>query len=197
MPEAGGLPAEAVFTDYNELGVPTKTSGIEVDAQEHLYSKYGETLRLTLGDGADKSWVTNYFQEGTRRPDQTIVDRNTTTGYRLADRTYTYDPAGIITRIADQPKGPRSDVPCFGYDHLRRMTRAFTPASGDCAVAPSTATLGGAAPHWYDYTFDKTGNRVSEVNLETQVNGTTIRSGPLKDPHTPIDPPTLRPGDIP
>jgi len=35
------------------------------------------------------------------------------------------------------------------------------------------------------------------LNLETQINGATVRSGPLADPHTPIDPTTIRPGDIP
>uniref|UniRef100_UPI00053B18E2 polymorphic toxin-type HINT domain-containing protein n=1 Tax=Kitasatospora sp. MBT63 TaxID=1444768 RepID=UPI00053B18E2 len=33
------------------------------------------------------------------------------------------------------------------------------------------------------------------LNLETQVNGKTVKKGPLKDPHTPIDPNTIRPGD--
>ena len=35
------------------------------------------------------------------------------------------------------------------------------------------------------------------LNLETQINGKTITSGPLADPHTPIDPTTIREGDIP
>ena len=35
------------------------------------------------------------------------------------------------------------------------------------------------------------------LNLETQINGKTILTGPLADPHFPIDPSTIRPGDIP
>jgi hypothetical protein len=35
------------------------------------------------------------------------------------------------------------------------------------------------------------------LNLETQINGDPVRSGPLADPHIPIDPTTIRPGDIP
>jgi hypothetical protein len=35
------------------------------------------------------------------------------------------------------------------------------------------------------------------LNLETQINGRTIRSGLLRDPHTRIDPSTIRPGDYP
>jgi len=33
------------------------------------------------------------------------------------------------------------------------------------------------------------------LNLETQINGKSIKTGPLKDPHLPIDPKTIRPGD--
>ncbi|MGX1976643.1 polymorphic toxin-type HINT domain-containing protein [Streptomyces kronopolitis] len=33
------------------------------------------------------------------------------------------------------------------------------------------------------------------LNLETQINGRTVTSGPLKDPHTGVDPSTIRPGD--
>jgi hypothetical protein len=35
------------------------------------------------------------------------------------------------------------------------------------------------------------------LNLETQINKVTVRSGPMADPHLPIDPSTIRPGDIP
>ena len=35
------------------------------------------------------------------------------------------------------------------------------------------------------------------LNLETQINGVPIRSGPLADPHTPIISSTIRPGDFP
>lgn len=35
----------------------------------------------------------------------------------------------------------------------------------------------------------------SHLNLETQINGEKVKSGPLADPHTPIDPSTIRPGD--
>ncbi|MFE7069162.1 polymorphic toxin-type HINT domain-containing protein [Streptomyces sp. NPDC057620] len=40
-------------------------------------------------------------------------------------------------------------------------------------------------------------NEGPHLNLETQINGRTVRGGPLKDPHTPIDPSTARTGDIP
>jgi hypothetical protein len=48
------------------------------------------------------------------------------------------------------------------------------------AVNPNSAHVQELGPH---------------LNLETQINGITVRSGPLADPHLPIDPSTIRPGD--
>ncbi|WP_244231329.1 RHS repeat-associated core domain-containing protein [Saccharomonospora piscinae] len=174
MPASGGLVAEKIYHDYNDLGLPTETYGIETYAQEHLYSPYGETLRLTMGDGGQRAWVTNYFKEGTRRLDQTILDRNTESGYRVADRSYSYDPAGNITSIANAPKDGPQDVQCYEYDYLRRLTSAHTPASGDCAAEPSVAGLGGAAPYWAEFGYDDSGNRLSETRHEEA--GVTTRS---------------------
>ncbi|MCP2166451.1 RHS repeat-associated core domain-containing protein [Goodfellowiella coeruleoviolacea] len=185
-PAAGGLPAEGIIHTYNELGTPTKTYGIDTYAKDHLYSKYGETLRLTLGEG--KGWLTNYYQEGTRRLDQSLVDTDAV-NYRPADRSYTYDPAGNITRIADSPKGSPTDVQCFNYDYLRRVTSAFTPASGDCAATLSVSTLGGPAPYWTEFTYDPTGNRTSEVKHTRE--GDTTRTYTYPEPGSP-QPHTLR-----
>lgn len=33
------------------------------------------------------------------------------------------------------------------------------------------------------------------LNLQTQINGRIQKKGPLADPHIPIDPKTIRPGD--
>lgn len=35
------------------------------------------------------------------------------------------------------------------------------------------------------------------LNLETQINVKPVRKGSLADPHIPVDPSTIRPGDIP
>ena len=74
-----------------------------------------------------------------------------------------------MTKSADTPSGGTSDTQCYSYDGLQRLTQAWTPASGDCTAAASTAGLGGAAPYWKSWTFDgsgvdaSTGNRVGET----------------------------------
>jgi RHS repeat-associated protein len=80
---------------------------------------------------------------------------------------YTYDAAGNVTRIADA-----TDVQCFTYDYLKRLTSAWT-ANNNCATAPSASVLGGPAPYWQSWTYDKTGNRLSETNYSAAGAGTT------------------------
>ncbi len=89
-----------------------------------------------------------------------------TAGGIISDRSYTYDPAGNITAVADTPQVGASDTQCFGYDILRRLTEAWTPKSGvDCATAPTVANLGGPASYWLSWDIDeKTGNRRTEVS---------------------------------
>jgi RHS repeat-associated protein len=78
--------------------------------------------------------------------------------------SYSYDPAGNVTRVADTPPDGNAptDVQCYRYDHLRRLTEAWTPADA-CAADPAVGSLAGAAPYWHSYTYDVTGNRLSEV----------------------------------
>lgn len=164
QPAAGGLDAEFITYSYNELGLPTETLGTETYVPEHLYSKYGETLRLTMGEGSKKVYTSMFYEEGTRRLNGVDVQRNLESGTYLAKRSFEYDPAGNITRLADAPPGAPADVQCFAYDSLKRMTSAFTPASANCADQPSVAGLGGAAPYWHEYQYDNAGNRTSEVD---------------------------------
>jgi RHS repeat-associated protein len=105
---------------------------------------------------------TFFYADGTRRLSRALVDRNVAP-LHIADINTSYDPAGNVTRIADTPAGGAVDTQCFGYDYLRRLTRAWT-ANGDCTAAPSSTVIGGPAPYWQSWTYDKTGNRRSETN---------------------------------
>jgi RHS repeat-associated protein len=163
IPQAGALPAENVVHEYNALGLPVKTHGQDTYASEHLYSPYGESLRITLGASPNKIWLATEYEEGTRRLQNFEIRRDTATQPEVAKRTFSYDPAGNIIRIANLPAAGPADTQCFSYDHLRRMSSAWTPGNGDCEAPKTVAGLGGAAPYWYDYTFDKIGNRATQV----------------------------------
>ncbi|MGO1052197.1 RHS repeat-associated core domain-containing protein [Crossiella sp. CA198] len=169
LPEAGGLPLERITHSYNDIGMPTETSGINTYAQEHLYTAFGETRGVTLGEGTNVAFLTNFYDPSTHRLERSVLDRNAKPGSRMADRNYTYDPVGNITRIADVPEGGKWDTQCFRYDHLRRMTKAFTPGTGDCRTDPrQVGELGGAAPYWSDFSYDVVGNRTSEIQHTAQ-----------------------------
>jgi len=100
----------------------------------------------------------------------------------ISRATYKHDDAGNVTRIDDDPgQGPAArDTQCFRYDHLRRLTDAWTPASNDCEVGPAAATLGGPAKYWTNWSFGvptdpkgRTGNRLSQTEHATSVGDIT------------------------
>lgn len=189
VPAVGGLAAEGINHTYNDLGLPESSYGLNTYASEHLYSPYGETLRTTLGVSPNKVWVSSSYTEGTRRLDNVQVKRDTTTQSQVTNRSFSYDPAGNVTKIADTPLDGPADTQCFGYDHLRRMSTAWTPKTGDCAAAKTVANLGGAAPYWFDFTFDKIGNRLTQTQHKSGGDTTETYTVPASGagavrPHT-------------
>jgi RHS repeat-associated protein len=157
-PAAGGLPAETVDYTLDDWARPLSSSGayngtVEL-ATDVSYTRYGEMQRLQLGTGTRRAWLSQYYDDNTRRLSRTVVDAEVARPMQ-ADVNYTYDPAGNLTSVADRFS---ADTQCFRYDHLRRLTQAWTPDSG-CAAQPSTGALGGPAPYWQSYTYDAAGNR--------------------------------------
>ncbi|MEV8371308.1 RHS repeat-associated core domain-containing protein [Kribbella sp. NPDC056861] len=166
LPGVGGLPAETLRYGYNGQDMPTTLTGATTYVTGTSYTPYGEPETTTLSQNNGK-WVQQLreYETGTRRLSRVVTERETLP-QRISSVSYGYDPAGNIRRIADAPSaasGEATDTQCFDYDQLRRLTAAWTPASGDCAAAPTAAGLGGPAPYWQSWTFDKVGNRQSET----------------------------------
>ncbi|MFF5358472.1 RHS repeat-associated core domain-containing protein [Streptomyces scabiei] len=173
LPAAGGLPAETITTGYTATGLPSFTLGDSTDyARETRYSNYGEMLQLTLGTAsADKyTWLTNTYEEGTRRLERARIDREIVKTPD-SDITYGYDATGNIQKIADTPEGKTADVQCFTYDYLRRLAEAWTQTANACAPSAGEASVGGPAPYRHSYTYDAAGNRTSEVRHATGTTG--------------------------
>ena len=185
-PSAGGLPDETVFQSYDTLGSPTTayaatSSGTGVTlVSETDYNPYGQVLRNNFADTTDPNQVsvTNTYEDGTNRLSSTLAHRATTSNYAIANKAYTYDPAGNITKIADTPQDGTADTQCFTYDYLRRLTGAWTPSSGDCTAAPAVSALGGAAPYWTSWSYDKTGNRLTQVQHASAGDTTSTSAYP-------------------
>lgn len=175
LPAVGGLPAETLQYGYDAFDNPTTlASAATTYVRSTSYTAYGELSILTLGTTGGR-WVQQKYayETGTRRLSQVVTERETLPR-RISNVSYAYDAGGNITKITDAPSstsGLPTDTQCFTYDHLRRLTSAWTPASADCAAAPTAGTLGGPAPYWHSWTFDKTGNRKTETRTDTA--GTT------------------------
>jgi RHS repeat-associated protein len=165
-PAAGELSTEEVFHTYDDFGRPLTTYGGPAGstvtyASLTSYTKFGEPQRLQLGTGTRRAWLTQLYDSSTRRVDRTIVDAEVARPMQ-ADIHYAYDPAGNILSIADTVVDRPADRQCFRYDHLRRLTEAWTPGGG-CETAPSVSGLAGPVPYWQSYTYDTAGNRRTEV----------------------------------
>ncbi|MGW5682160.1 RHS repeat domain-containing protein [Nonomuraea sp. NPDC003754] len=174
FPAAGGLEAESVVYSYDELGQPTKVTGLSSYVTAARYSKLGETLQYELGTGGRKTWITYTHDESTRRLTGMRLDREGAAATDL-DLGYTYDAVGNITKIADKGASGQ-DTQCFAYDHLRRLTSAWT-ATDDCAAGgPQPDTIGGVAPYAVSYAYDSTGNRTKETRHAWGGAGETVRS---------------------
>ncbi|MEV4107309.1 RHS repeat-associated core domain-containing protein [Nonomuraea sp. NPDC049695] len=160
FPAVGGLDEEQVVYTYDELGQAIKVGGLSTYVLAARYSKLGETSQLELGTGGKKTWLTYTHDEATRRLTRSLLDREGAASTDL-DLNYTYDPAGNITKIAE--KAQNQDTQCFKYDHLRRLTSAWT-ATDDCASGtPQSDKIGGVAPYAVSYAYDSTGNRIKET----------------------------------
>jgi RHS repeat-associated protein len=193
FPAAGGLSSEAVGHAYDPvLGLPTATSTRSGTYRTSYvtrtdYSPLGQVIQyiMQLTGGVSTAQVYGY-QPGTNRLQQSAV--GTSGQPTISQVTYSYDQAGNITSAADAPPSLTADTQCYSYDYLRRLTQAWTPGSNDCTVAPTAAGLGGAAPYWQQWSYDATGNRLTQTDHAT-ANGdvSTTSSYPAAgaaQPHT-------------
>ncbi|MEI7032557.1 polymorphic toxin-type HINT domain-containing protein [Streptomyces pratensis] len=160
---AGALPGGSVNYSYEDQTLrPTAVFGQGMTTSVK-YSNTGKPLQYELGltDSGKKTWTTNTYEWGTQRLATSRVDREEQAG---VDRhaTYKYDEMGNILSISDTSR-TGTDNQCFVYDYLRRVTEAWSQPSNACATTPSTSAVGGPAPYWNSYTYDKVGNRLAET----------------------------------
>ncbi|NUS72391.1 MAG: RHS repeat-associated core domain-containing protein [Corynebacteriales bacterium] len=164
-PTMADLTTETIRNEYTPLGLQSKLfSGLDRYASEIVYSKYGEVNRVTIGKVYNRVWRSWYREEGTHRLQRVMSDKELNgSTENLADVRYTYDDAGNVQSIIDSPLNGTVDAQCFDYDYLRRLNQAWTASSGSCADAPTAQNVGGPEAYWQSWTFDVTGNRLSET----------------------------------
>ncbi|MFJ8112248.1 RHS repeat-associated core domain-containing protein [Streptomyces sp. NPDC096132] len=160
---AGSLPGGSVNYTYEDQTLrPVSVFGQGMTSTA-TYSQTGKPLVYTFGltSGGKKTQVTNTYEFGTQRLSTTRVDREEQAGVDQ-NVTFRYDEAGNVLSLNDVSR-TGTDNQCFSYDYLRRLTEAWTQGDQTCAATPSAAKIGGPAPYWQSYTYDKAGNRLTDV----------------------------------
>ncbi|KJY43866.1 sugar-binding protein [Streptomyces sp. NRRL B-1568] len=166
LPKAGSLPGDGVIYRYDSLLRPTEVQGPGgLKASITSYSFTGKPLQAKLTGDGKFTQITNGYEWGTQRLATTRVDRENAPVVDKA-ATYTYDETGNIRAVSDASTGG-TDTQCFTYDYLRRVTDEWTQSTPTCGAAPAGNLTGGPAPYWNSYTYDKTGNRLTETRHDT------------------------------
>ncbi|MFF3560103.1 hypothetical protein ACFYXS_08710 [Streptomyces sp. NPDC002574] len=165
-PAAGRLASDVLTPTYDDVMRPVTLSGTGSVSYVTgtAYSYTGKPLQFTYQSGGKKTQVTNTYQWGTQRLDNSRVDREGVPGVDKSS-TYGYDDAGNITSISDVSRDG-TDNQCFTYDHLGRLTEAWAQGATNCQATPGSP-LGGPAPYWLSYTYDITGHRTGETPTAT------------------------------
>ncbi|CNE28938.1 Cell wall-associated polypeptide CWBP200 [Mycobacterium tuberculosis] len=171
LPGGGGLPYETLVNTYDTWLRPTRlTSAKGTYVNDTVYTPTSKPSIIEVGSAPKRAWQTFTYQYGTQRLDTAKTLRE---GIDGNDRyaTYHYTDAGTITSISDTSRDG-VDNQCFTYDHLQRLTQAWTQGSaGACAADPSSSVIGGPAPYWHSFTYDRAGNRTGETRHG--IGGTT------------------------
>ncbi|MEE6263554.1 polymorphic toxin-type HINT domain-containing protein [Plantactinospora sonchi] len=188
LPKVGALERETIAHTYDDVGNVTRLVGTSypsgrntVYVDEATYSPHGELLKRKLGvNDKPQAYQTYVYDAPTRRLTDFYFDRDATVT-NVAALSYRYDPAGNVLSVANRPQDnegePRpgaGDVQCFQYDHLRRLTQAWTQGVADCVDQPAAGDVGGVSPYWTSYAYDQAGSRDSVTDRRT---GTVARYG--------------------
>ncbi|MFD1084127.1 polymorphic toxin-type HINT domain-containing protein [Micromonospora andamanensis] len=197
MPRVGGLEREMLNHTYDDLGNVTRLVGtsspsgaVNVYVDDATYSPYGELLQRKLGvNNKPQAYQTYVYDDVTRRLAEFYFDRDASIT-NVAALNYKYDPAGNVLSMANRPQDNDgnarpgdSDVQCFQYDQLRRLTQAWTQSTNTCAANPQSSDVGGVSPYWKSYAYDKAGSRESVTDKRTGVTSTYGYAASGGQPH--------------
>ncbi|MET8088465.1 RHS repeat-associated core domain-containing protein [Micromonospora sp. NPDC005237] len=167
LPAKGGLPAETVTSAYTDHGYLASVTGLDTYLGSAQYYWHGGSKQQILGSGTKRARLTTAIDDATGRlTNYGVETENPTTpdtwNEKLTEQ-YTYDDASNITGVAETSGTTTVANQCFGYDYLQRLTESWTTAAATCQGTPSQAVIGGADAYWRSYTYDKTGNRLTDT----------------------------------
>ncbi|MCA2212584.1 RHS repeat domain-containing protein [Jidongwangia harbinensis] len=178
-PAAGGLPAETVTHTYGDSGYLSGAAGLDTYLSGIAYRWSGEVKQQHLGAGGKRVRLSTDIDDATGRLTKSQVHTEhpgaADTWDEQLTELYRHDPAGNVLAINEVTETPASSVvsqQCFQYDYLRRLTEAWTTTAANCPSTPAQDN-GGPQPYWHSYTYDTTGNRLTDTRR--QPGGDTAR----------------------
>ncbi|GGV33827.1 hypothetical protein GCM10010182_67030 [Actinomadura cremea] len=175
LPAGGGLPRESLVYTYDEQQRPTQMANTDGTAYVNntQYTPTHKPNFIELGAAGKHIWQTYAYEHGTQRLKTARVSRQNL-GYSR-NALYQYTDSGNITSITDTTTDG-VDNQCFTYDHLQRLTQAWTQTSNTCTADPTDSVIGGPAPYWHTFTYDKAGNRTTETRHGIGGETDTVRT---------------------
>jgi len=173
---AGNLPAETVTIGYDAAGEPDSLNGAATYVNSLAYTNLGRPLQYQLGASSQPAYITDAYDPQTSR----LTEQNTQIGtaqLSIDDLHYAYDQVGDVTSEADTPAdaSAATDVQCFQYDYLSRLTQAWAQGNAGCAATPTASAEGGGAPYWNTYAYNTVGD-LTGVTSTTPTGATTTNA---------------------
>ncbi|MEV4543869.1 RHS repeat-associated core domain-containing protein [Micromonospora echinaurantiaca] len=175
-PTSGDLPAETVSQHYDPVsGAPkqlTTRHGSDPESSyvaDTDYNALGKVEQYEMYTGLYSETGSRFFRSfsyelETGRLTGSRSDRDSVAPYTISDVRYSYDEVGNIKKMSDLAAAGGADHQCYRHDYRGQLTEAWTPADGDCQVAPATSRLGGPAKYWLAWDIDAAGRRLEEVD---------------------------------
>lgn len=175
-PAVGGLPAETVSTGFDSAGNPVSLTGASTYVASLTYTGLGQPLEYTLGASSAPVYITGSYDPQTASLTEQQVQSGTA-ATTVDDVHYSYDAAGLVTSEADTPAGASAEtnVQCFSYDYLGRLTQAWAQGSTGCASNPTSSSEGGPAPYLDQYSYN-TANNLTGVTSTSAAGAVTTTS---------------------
>ncbi|MFD9082463.1 polymorphic toxin-type HINT domain-containing protein [Streptomyces erythrochromogenes] len=214
---AAGLDTERLAFGIDDVGKLSSIAGTIGDVLtpyvvDVLNDPYGRAIRTTLGETGMQVVSTVDYDQATGRPVRSTLDKQTGTRASVDVLDYTYNQVGQLTSISNTQDGAARDLQCFTHDYLGRLTQAWTDSGatttapepsvrgiGGCTNSAAPAvdgsgkpSVGGPAPYWQQYEYDKIGNRTKLVKKDVTGNAakdTTVTQTFGAGPNTPSSDP--------
>ncbi|MFJ9695784.1 RHS repeat-associated core domain-containing protein [Kitasatospora sp. NPDC101183] len=178
LPAAGGLPGETVSYSYTDTGLLTgMMSGETTLVQAVAYDGLGRAVRTTAADLGYQVVSTQDWDWATGRLVNSYLDKQSGT-VSVSKTSYTYTASGRVTSVSDLQDARATDTQCYTYDHLGRLTNAWTDTGGVNTTADWTDSVGGKHGTGSSTTVPGTGACVNATGPGTTGPGTRTVGGP-------------------